>query len=181
MAYKTEKELIRACIKGKRDAQYELYNLHKDKMLGICLRYTSNRAEAQDVLQDGFVKVFRDLYQYKPVSPLGAWMRRVMINTALENIRRKKKNLFSTVDIQDIADLHESDEDIYAQFGVKALLKMVQRLPEGYRLVFNMYAIEGYTHKEIAEELGISHHTSKSQLFKARKFLRKMLESKIIL
>jgi len=175
----TEQQLVQACIKGNRKAQRQLYESYKRIMFGICLRYAHNRAEAEDMLQDGFVRIFRDLYQYKPIGPFGGWMRRVMVNSCLQHIRRRKK-LFPIVDLQQIANSYQADDAIFSQFRQKALVNMIQQLPVGYRVVFNMYVIEGYSHKEIAEKLSISINTSKSQLSRAKAVLRKLLEKTIV-
>lgn len=171
----TEHQIIAGCKKGDRKAHAELYNRYRSQLFGVCLRYASSREEAKDWLQDGFVQIFKDLYQYKPTGPLGGWMRRVMINVALQHIRSKKR-LFPTVEISQIQDQFETDENLFSTFRAKALMQMVQQLPDGYRAVFNLYVIEGYTHKEIAKELGISPATSKSQLSRAKMALRKRIE-----
>ncbi len=172
--------LLKGCLKGNRKAQNQLYQKYKRLMFGICLRYARNREEAEDILQDGFVKIYSDLYQYRPTGALGAWMRRVMVNTALMHIRKRKK-LFVDADMQQIANTYTNDDgnDIFSQFRAKALVLMIQQLPDGYRAVFNLYVIEGYSHQEIAEQLGISVNTSKSQLSRAKGVLRKLLEQEI--
>lgn len=176
---KSDDILLKGCLRGDRALQKELYLKYKSSMFGICLRYSKDYSEAQDLLQDGFIQIFKDLHQYKPIGPLGGWMRRVVINVALQHIRRKKK-LFSDVDITTLSEKYESDDDIEGDLRAEALLKMVQQLPEGYRTVFNLYVVEGYPHKEIAEKLGISENTSKSQLSRAKAALRKMLEKNFL-
>lgn len=175
----TEHQIITACKDNNPDAQRQLYEQYKSKMMGVCLRYAQNRTEAHDILQEGFILIFRDIYQYKPTAPIGAWMRRVIINTALKHIRKEKRHLFAQLDTQEIEQRYESNEDVFSAFREKALLKMVQKLPNGYRMVFNLYVIEGYSHKEIAEQLDISISTSKTQLRKAKAALRKMIEKEI--
>ena len=174
-----ESQIIAGCKNGDAHAQKQLYERYKGKMMGVCLRYASNRAEAHDIFQEGFIKVFRDLHQYQPVGAFGAWIRRVMINTALKHIRREKRHLFTPIEVSDIEDTYQTNEDVFSSFREKALLKMVQQLPEGYRMVFNLYVIEGYSHKEIAEQLEVSLSTSKTQLRKAKGALRKMIEKEI--
>lgn len=147
-------------------------------MFRICLRYSNSRTEAEDTLQEGFIKIFRDLHQFSSSGPLGAWMRKVMVNTALQEIR-KRKHLFPTIDISQLQQQFRTEEDIHSNLHAQALTKMVQSLPPGYRAVFNMYVVEGYSHKEIAEKLAISISTSKSQLFKAKAALKVILEKKM--
>lgn len=144
-------------------------------LFGVCLRYASGWHEAEDWLQEGLVEIFGSLYQYKPTGPFGGWLRKVMVNTALQNLR-KKKRMFQTVEIEEIADHFESDEQLFAKFRQEALVQMLQKLPEGYRAVFNLYVMEGYSHKEIGEILGIKDSASRSQLARAKGLLRKMLE-----
>lgn len=176
---RTEEHIIQGCIKGDHKEQKLLYEKFKVPMFRICLRYAQDRAEAEDMLQDGFIKVFSDLHQYSGKGALGGWIRRVMVNVALQHIRRKK-NLFSPIEIEKVADNYNTGEDVFATIGAKALIKMVQGLPPGYRTVFNLFVIEGYSHQEIADQLNISVNTSKSQLSKAKASLRKLLEKVMI-
>ncbi|MEZ4887887.1 MAG: RNA polymerase sigma factor [Chitinophagales bacterium] len=175
----TESQLITACKNGDPAAQKQLYENYKSKMMGVCLRYAQTRTEAHDIFQEGFIQIFRDIHQYQPIGPFGGWMRRVIVNTALKHIRREKRNLFTHIDTSEIEDSYQTNENIFSTFREKALLKMVQQLPDGYRMVFNLYVIEGYSHKEIAEQLEISQSTSKTQLRKAKIALRKMIEKEI--
>ncbi len=174
----TEQELIKACRKGDRQAQELLYRRYSPKLFGVCLRYASNRAEAEDFLQEGFIKIFRNLYKYKPTGSFSAWLYRLMVNVALEKIRQnqKRKNQMS---LDDLVYEPEVSEDIFSGFGARTIIKMVQQLPEGYRIVFNLYVVEGYSHKEIAELLDITESTSKSQLSRAKASLRKLLEKAV--
>ncbi len=174
---KNEKQLIQACLDGNPKAQRQLYQHFSGKMMGICMRYASDRPEAEDMLQDGFCRVFTDLSKFRAEGPLGAWIRRVVINTALQHLRRKKTRMFPTIELQEIKETHLSAEDIISQFSAQDLLQIIQQLPPGYRMVFNLHAIEGYSHEEIADQLGISIGTSKSQLSKARATIKKMLTS----
>ena len=148
-------------------------------MFRVCLRYANDRSEAEDMLQEGFIIAFRDLKNYRGEGVLGAWLRRVMVNIALQYIRKRKK-LFPSVDLQELGEQFQNDEDIHADLNAKALTKLIQQLPPGYRTVFNLYVVEGFTHKEIAEQLGITESTSKTQLFKAKAMLKGMLEKLII-
>ena len=167
--------LIDNCLKGNAVAQKELFTTYAPKMLGVCLRYMKNTEQAEDVLQDGFVKVFQKLNFFKREGSLEGWIRRIIVNTALDQIRKdaKYKNDYSL----DQADyLVETSGYILENLAADDLLKLIHELPEGYRVVFNMYAIEGYSHKEIGEELKISENTSKSQYSRARAYLRQKLE-----
>lgn len=175
----TEDKLIKACQNGNRNAQNQLYLQYKNRLFGVCLRYSKSREEAEDFLQDGFIKIYSDLYQYRPIGSFYGWMRKVMVNICLQHIR-KRKDLFSTADIADVAHLHRVDDNVFSEFRHKALLDMVQKLPDGYRTIFNLYAIEGYSHKEIGEQLGLSTATSKSQYSRAKATLRQMLEKYMV-
>ena len=171
----TDLQLVKRCKKGDRQAQNELYLRYKSMLFGVCLRYASHREEAKDMLQEGFIQIFKDLHQYRPTGPLGGWMRRVVINKALQHIRKKKK-LFPVVELEQVGDQFQTEDVLFSKFRTQALLEMVQQLPDGYRAVFNLYVIEGYSHQEIAEQLQISEATSKSQLSRAKASLRKLLE-----
>lgn len=144
-------------------------------LMGVCLRYASNKEEAEDFLQEGFIKIYANLYQYQPIGSFSSWLKKVVVNVALQKLRRKKTP-FADIEIDRLADAVESNEDIFSRFGAKMLIRLIQQLPDGYRTVFNMYVIEGYSHKEIATQLGINEATSKSQLSRAKAALRKMLE-----
>jgi RNA polymerase sigma factor (sigma-70 family) len=170
-----ENSLIKGCLSNDARCQKELYEKYKSAMFVHCLRYASDRAEAEDMLQEGFLIVFKELHQYEGSrGALGGWIRRVVINSALQVIRKKKIS-FSEMD----ASYEEvsNDEDAVSQLSLKELLVHIQSLPNGYRTVFNMYAIDGMQHNEIAELLQISINTSKTQLFKAKQMLQKMIIS----
>lgn len=175
MSENLDAKLVRECLRKKPEAQRALYEQHKVMLFRVCLRYAKDRLEAEDMLQDGFIKIFQDLKQYQGKGALGAWMRKVVVNTALQHLR-KNKRLQAEVELDQIADTHHTGEDVFARLGAEALTRLVQQLPDGYRVVFNMYVVEGYAHKEIAEKLGFTTNTSKSQLSKAKATLRKMLE-----
>lgn len=149
-------------------------------MFGVCLRYAANRHDAEDILQEGFVKVFRDLHQYSGVGNLEGWVRKVFVNTALQYIQKQRRApLFvdvSDIDLPDIPDQPVIDESM-----AKQLLNILQQLPTGFRTVFNLYVLEGYTHPEIAEILDISVGTSKSQLMRAKAHFRNLLETQMTL
>ena len=171
----TEQELIKACKKGDRHAQELLYRRYSPRLFGVCLRYASSRQEAEDFLQEGFIKIYRNLYKYQPTGSFSAWLYRLMVNVALEKIRQNQKRKHQ-MSIDDMPVDPEVSEEIFSGFGARNIIKMVQQLPEGYRIVFNLYVVEGYSHKEIAEILDITESTSKSQLSRAKATLRKLLE-----
>lgn len=166
--------IINGCIDGNRSAQEKLYRKFSSKMYGVCLRYSSNTEEAQDALQDGFIKVFEKIYQFKNSGPLEGWIRRIMVNTSLETYR-KKKQISLSYQIPDLPEDIQETEDL--NISEKELLNFVQCLPDRYRLVFNLYVFEEMTHKEIAKELGITEGTSKSDLSRARGILQKKINT----
>ena len=147
-------------------------------LFGVCMRNASDWHEAEDYLQEGLIQVFKDLYQYRPTGALGAWMRKVMVNVCLQHLR-KKKNLFQTVEVEAVTGAYEADNELFAKYRQEALIQMIQQLPEGYRTVFNLYVMEEYSHKEIAEHLDIKESASRSQLARAKAMLRKMLERSV--
>ncbi len=161
--------LVVGCKQGDRKAQEALYKQLSAKMMGVCMRYAPNKADAEDVLQMGFVKMFQKIHDFNQQGSFEGWVRRIMVNTAIE-LYRKKVRSFHLVDLEDVDEGVE--ESALSQLAVQDLMQLVQNLPDGYRLVFNLYAIEGYSHKEIAEQLGISEGGSKSQLSRARAYLQ---------
>jgi RNA polymerase sigma factor (sigma-70 family) len=172
----TEEKLIRACQKGDAIAQREIYNKYSGKMMGVCMRYVNSRFEAEDILISGFMRIFDKIGQYKHEGSFEGWIRRVMVNEALGYIR-KNKSIYLEIEIEK-ADYHkETNTEAYTGLEAEDLLKLVQQLPHGYKTVFNLYAIEGYSHKEIADMLQISENTSKSQLSRARALLQQYLLS----
>lgn len=171
----SEKDLVKGCQRGKAKYQRLLYERYAPKMLGVCMRYFHSKDEAQDALQDGFVKIYTKINSFRGQGSLEGWIRRIMVNTSLSLLRNNLKHLYHA----DVADekVHIADSSMdYDQFNVQDILKLIQGLPKGYRIIFNMYEIDGYSHKELAEELKISINTSKSQLLKARRYLRNELE-----
>jgi RNA polymerase sigma-70 factor (ECF subfamily) len=170
-----EYDLVDGCAKEIPSAQRLLYNQFSKKMFGVCLRYAKDNEEAQDILQDGFVKVFNKIGKFKKEGSLEGWIRRIMVNTALDQIRKNKKES-SHVEMDRVEFMLKGESYIIESLMAEDLLKMLQELPFGYRTVFNLFAIEGYSHKEIAEELGISENTSKSQFSRAKSFMKKVLE-----
>jgi RNA polymerase sigma factor (sigma-70 family) len=171
----SEQELIDGCAKGDRASQKALYERYCRKMMVFCQRYAKSTQEAEDVLQEGFVKVFKNIGQFRSESRLDTWMSRIMINTAL-NHQRQKLYMLPMVDVADIF-LPENEEISLSGFHLSELISMIQSLPDGCRVVFNLFAIEGYGHKEIAEMLQISEGTSKSQYNRAKMLLRKKLSA----
>lgn len=170
----TEKDLIKGCIREDRDCQQEVFRRYAGKMLAVCMRYTRHRMEAEDVLQDAFIKVFDNLEKFQFKGSFEGWVRRIVINTALKNYDRKR---FSHEQIG-LEHTHDqtADPTIYGHLQSEELMRLIAALPNGYRVVFNLYAIEGYSHKEIADTLGIQESTSRSQLVKARKMLQAQVE-----
>jgi RNA polymerase sigma factor (sigma-70 family) len=168
----SEQELIDGCRQNTRSFQKALYERYCRKMMVVCLRYSRTTAEAEDILQEAFVKVFQGIKDFRQQSKLETWITRIMVNTAL-NFQRKKLYLFPMVDVQEL-DLAAEELSI-SDIHFSQLLEMIQSLPQGCQIVFNLFAIEGYNHKEIAELLGISEGTSKSQYSRARNLLQEKL------
>lgn len=169
-----DRDLIEGCIKGDRKMQQELYNRFAPKMYGVCLRYASNAEEAEDILQEGFIKVFKKIESFRGDGSFEGWIRRIFVNTAIEHYRKK-------IYLQPITDTEENTVEgnylnVLDHLAEKDIIHLVQQLSPGYRTVFNMYVVEGYTHKQIAEILGISEGTSKSQLSRAKMILQEMVK-----
>jgi RNA polymerase sigma-70 factor (ECF subfamily) len=170
--------LIEGCIKGDRFSQSRLYNLYSQKMFVVCLRYARSREEAEEILQEGFMKVFEFIHQYKFAGSFEGWVRKIMVNCALQKYRSKGQ-LRPVVDVDASALADKSHDEIIATLGTKELLNMVQQLPPAYKLVFNLYVFEGMKHREIADLLGISEGTSKSNLSDARSILQKAVNKSL--
>ncbi|MFC2097420.1 RNA polymerase sigma factor [Bacteroidota bacterium] len=166
-------DILRGCKAGNRMAQEKLYNTFSAKLFGVCLRYTKDITEAEDVLQDGFLKIYNNISQYREKGSFEGWMRKIIINTALERYR-KQNLLFPVSEIYESNDFIKYD-NLISDISANELLKIIQQLPPRYKLVFNLYAIEGYKHKEVAEKLGITTGTSKSNLARARYILQKQV------
>ncbi|HEY1025707.1 MAG TPA: RNA polymerase sigma factor [Sphingobacteriaceae bacterium] len=162
--------LLEGCKRGERKSQELLYRSLASKMLGVCVRYAKDRYEAEDMLQMGFVKVFQKVSEFRGDGSFEGWIRRIMVNTAIE-IYRKNQRALSVVDIDEVYDEPQSMFDM-SGLETKDLLNLIKELPTGYRMVFNMYVIEGFSHKEIGEQLGITEGASKSQLSRARGILK---------
>jgi RNA polymerase sigma factor (sigma-70 family) len=171
----TESDLINGCMEGNRRMQEELYRRFSPRMYAVCLRYATNSEEAQDILQEGFIKVFKKLDSFRGDGSFEGWIRRIFVNTAIEHFRRRKYLMPVTEKEENtIEGKYTSALD---DLGVKDIMALVQELSPGYRTVFNMYVVEGYTHKEIADMLGISEGTSKSQLSRAKVILQDMVRT----
>jgi RNA polymerase sigma-70 factor (ECF subfamily) len=172
----SESDLINACINKERWAQRVLYEEFYPSMMAVCLRYSNNRDDALDILHDGFIKVFRHISKYKPGTSLNAWIKRVMINTAIDfyrkNVRRR------TEDLDQVYDLSNNDPSIISVLNAKDIILCLNTLSPSYRAVFNLYVIEGFSHKEISEKLNISESTSRSNLVKARSKMRDLLSAR---
>lgn len=171
--------ILEGCIAHQRNAQYQLYSKFASTMLAVCLRYSETREEAEDILQEGFLKVFQNIAGYRKQGSLEGWMKRIMINHALNRFRKNRKLPY----LKDIDEINETEildsndeSEIIQTVPADILLEMIQTLPDGYRVVFNMYVFEEFTHKEIADSLNITESTSKTQLMKARRLLRKKLD-----
>lgn len=171
-----EQQLIEGCIKGDRKAQKELYDRYSRKMMGVCLRYLSDRETARDVLQEGFIKVFTSMNSYLGYGSFEGWMRKIFVNCALEYIR-KLDVLRETVDVNDSIELLNTEyETIISELSATELMKLIQELPGNLRAVFNLFAIEGYSHKEIAEMMGLSESTSRSHYVRAKQILQRRIK-----
>ena len=169
-----EQQLIEGCRKGNRLAQKELYDIYSRKMMGVCLRYVSDRETARDLLQDGFVKVFTSVDSYTGTGSFEGWMRKIFVNCALEYLR-KSDVLREATDLDNTAELINPDSSVVSDLSAAELMALVQELPAGFRAVFNMFAIEGYSHKEISEMLNITESTSRSQFTRAKQLLQRKI------
>lgn len=173
----TDSDLINGCIKGDRRMQEELYRRFSPRMYAVCLRYAGNAEEAEDILQEGFIKVFKKLDSFRSEGSFEGWVRRIFVNTAIEHFRRKR--YLMPVTEKEENTIEGKFTSVLDELGAKDIMALVQELSPGYRTVFNMYVVEGYTHKEIADMLGISEGTSKSQLSRAKVILQDMVRTYI--
>jgi RNA polymerase sigma factor (sigma-70 family) len=165
-----QSKLLRDCLRGKASAQRELYACFAHDMLGLCYRYTKSMTDAEDVLQEGFIKVFKNLHQYNGTGDLGAWVRRIMVNSAINYLKNERRYQYDFSFIEET--LHPvSDENPELILNAKELADLIRQLPTGYQTIFNMHAVEGYTHVEISSILGIHVGTSRSQYARARALL----------
>jgi len=171
-----EQEIIQRCLKNERKAQKMLFDHFAPGLLSVCMRYTSSRAEAEDILQEGFVKVFKYLENFEGRSTLASWLRRIMVNTSITHYHKNLKHQYNYA-TDDIKELNIGDCELPdVDFTHEEMMSVIDHMPAGYRMVFNLYAIEGYKHKEIAEQLGIDENTTKSQHSRARKLIQCRLE-----
>jgi RNA polymerase sigma-70 factor, ECF subfamily len=180
-----ENQIIEGCKRGKRKYFSVLYKKYAPGLLGVCCRYSKTISEAEDVLQEGFIKIFQKINTYKGKGSFEGWMRRIMINTAINNYKQNLKHYYHD-EIDNDRDINIISDDVSDQKFIQVdnevsdgqIIKLIQELPPGYQMVFNLYVIDGLTHQEVSEELNISVNTSKSQLSKARKWLRNKLAIK---
>ena len=168
-----EKGFIEACIARERWAQKQLYEENYSLLMGVCLRYSSNQDDAMDILHEGFIKILNNIHKYQPGTSLVAWMRRIIVNTAIDYYRMQSRR--RTEDLETAFTLQTSDPDALSQLTVQEIIKCIQQLSPAYRSVFNLYVVEGFSHKEIADMLEITESTSRSNLVKARSKLRDLL------
>lgn len=172
----SESDLIKGCLRGDAAMQRALYDRFASEMYGVCLRYAGNTNDADDILQEGFIKVYNNLHRFRSEGSFEGWIRRIFINTCIEQFRRKVKSY-------NISEAHENtteDSDLSALdvLNAKDLVKLINELAPGYKTVFNLFVVEGYSHKEIGEMLGISEGTSKSQLARAKSTLKGIIETR---
>ena len=168
-------KIIKKCLRGDVKAQARLYHEYAPRMFAICMRYAQDRSTAEDMMQEGFITVFKKLGSYKGESELIYWIRRVIINTALQHLRKHQNPRYQFTDIANCFNLSH-DEDIFGKMTVDETIQLMQSLPNDYREILNLYAIDGYSHKEISELLDISEASSKKRLSRARAALKEMLK-----
>ena len=168
-----EFDLIEGCLQGDRKMQFLLYEKFSAKMFGVCLRYAGSTAEAEDILQEGFIKVFKKIGSFRHEGSFEGWIRRIFVNTAIEYYR--KKTFLQPITDKEENTLEAPNFSVLDQLAEKDIIELIQQLSPGYRSVFNLYVIEGYTHKQVADELGISEGTSKSQLSRAKLILQDLV------
>jgi len=172
-----EKGWIQACVRRERWAQKVLYEEYYSKMMGVCLRYANDEEEALDIMHEGFIKVFKHISKYQPGTSLSAWIRRIMVNTSIDYYRKNMRR--RTEDIEQAYDLSATEADAISQCSEQEILAAIQELTPAYRTVFNLYVIEGYSHREIADLMDITESTSRSNLVKARLKLKETLSARM--
>lgn len=168
--------MIEGCISKKQDCQKQLFNLYAGKMMSVCLRYANDEQEAQEILQDGFIKLFKVIEQFRFEGSFEGWLRRIFVTTALRQVSKRKIH-FSEINFSDTPE-HSIDPSVLSKISADEIHQMIRNMPDGYRTIFNLNAIEGYSHEEIAAMLGIQATTSRGQLLKARKHLQGIIEKK---
>jgi len=173
----SESDIIQGCLDGNRQIQEIFYKKYASKMYGVCLRYSGNVEDANDLLQEGFIKVFKNLGKFRGDGSFEGWVRRIFVNTSIEHFRKKVK-LYNVSEVQENT-IEDIELNVLDSMAEKDIISLVHELSPGYKAVFNMHVIEGYSHKEIAEILGITEGTSKSQLARAKGVLKKSLEKRM--
>jgi RNA polymerase sigma factor (sigma-70 family) len=164
--------LVKQCVSGDRKAQHKLYNLYAGKMYAICMRYANNQQDAQDILQDGFIKVFVKLNLYKGEGSLEGWIRRIMVFACIDFLRKRNRDMM--IDIDDVM-VEDKELTGYDKISMQELLTQIQALPNDYRMILNLFMVEGFTHKEISEMLSITESSSKARLSRAKVMLQKQI------
>jgi RNA polymerase sigma-70 factor (ECF subfamily) len=179
------KEIVNGCVRNDRKCQKVIFEMYYGKMMSACLRYISDKDEAQDILQEGFIKVFNNIAKFDFNGSLEGWVRRIIVNTAIDHIRKKKNDIFQVTDHEFIINNYNNegdeteDENIYANLKTTEIMEAIKQLSPAYRTVFSMYVIDGFSHQQIADLLNINIGTSKSNLAKARMNLQKILKDKL--
>jgi len=168
-------DVIALCLKGDRGAQHRLYDLYSKAMYNICYRMTNDVDEAADVLQESFISAFNNLGSYKGTASFGAWLKKIVVNKSINHIRSKKMDMVPLDDVEPVTEVEEDDRDLY--LDIERIKSGIEMLPDGYRVVFSLYLLEGYDHKEIGQILGISESTSKSQYNRAKAKLRTLVST----
>lgn len=173
----SETDLIQGCINGDSQMQQILYDKFSPKMYGVCLRYAGNEDDASDILQEGFIKVYKNLNKFRGEGSFEGWIRRIFVNTSIEHFRKKVK-LYNVTEVQENT-IEDTNLDALDILATKDIIKIINELSPGYKAIFNMHVIEGYSHKEIADIMGITEGTSKSQLARAKGVLKKLVEARL--
>ena len=176
----TEEAIFQGCLKNDAAAQRELYNRYSPKMLAVCYRFAHNREDAEDMLQEGFIKVFSQLHTFQNKGAFEGWIRRIIVHTCINNLK-KNKRFNESVDIMYASSIQTREESVPSIVQAKQIVECIRMLPLGYRTVLNLYAIEGYSHKEISEVLDIEESTSRSQYTRAKQMLEDILLRKRII
>lgn len=171
----TEQELLKGCQQQNPKAQTAFYNRYKGKLMGVCKRYARTEEEADDIFQDAFVKIFKNIQNIQKIEAVNSWVKQIVVNTAINHYHANLK-FKQNVEYDGVVVANQDYLEIESSFGTEELLEKIKELPDGYRMVFNMYVIDGFNHIEIGEKLGISENTSKSQLSRAKESLRKKLK-----
>ncbi len=172
-----KEEWIENCIRGDRNAQEQFYRHYAPKVMGICRRYASDKENAKDVMQEAFVSIFLSMKTQKDIQNMDAWVARVTVNTAINYFKKHKKHFYG-LSTEEVSVANRDHDHILNDLGMQEMMALIDGLPLGYKMVFSMYVIEGFNHREIADKLGISEGTSKSQLSRAKQLLRNQLKSK---